>query len=115
MIKNRQRFLLPALIAAGSFLCLMTVILFTNPLDNLSYTIIFFLSLLVLLISFGHVLLYIRSESISTKSRSIIYIVSFIIVIILMLGSAQSLNLTDLAILLLLSWGLVFYSSKRSS
>jgi hypothetical protein len=113
MIKNK-RFLLPAVISAGSFLCLSAVILFTNPLKNLSYTIVFFLSLLLLLISFSHLLMYLRNENISAKSRSRIYIISFIIVIILMLGSAQSLNLTDLAILLLLSWGLVFYSSKRT-
>jgi hypothetical protein len=69
----------------------------------------------VLLISFSHLLLYIRSENISAKSHSRIYIISFIIVIMMMLGSARSLNLTDLVILLLLSWGLVFYSSKRTS
>jgi hypothetical protein len=115
MIKNRQRTLLPAIFLVGSFLCLLATILFTNPLNNLSYTIIFFMSLLIFLISISHIILYLSYEEIPLSSKYKIYTFSFIIVITLMLGSAQSLNLIDFIILLLISWGMVFYISRRVS
>jgi hypothetical protein len=100
---------------AGSFLCLLFTLLLSNPYKNLSYTIIFFMALLLFLISFGHLLVYIKSPNVSLKSRYRIYILSFFFVIMLMFRSAQSLNLTDLLILILISFGLIFYSSKRTS
>ena len=108
MTKSRQRFFIPAIFLAGSFLCLLLTVLLTNPLKNLGYTIVLFSALLIFLISLGHILYYLRSEHLSTKSRYRIYIVSFLAVIALMFRSAQSLNFTDLIILLLIGFGLVF-------
>jgi hypothetical protein len=115
MIKNRERFLLPAIFLAGSFLCLVLTLLLTNPLKNLSYTIVLFSALLIFLISLGHIFYYLKAEYINTRSRYRIYIFSFLVVIALMFRSAQSLNFTDLIILLLIGFGLAFYSTKRTS
>jgi hypothetical protein len=115
MQKYTNRFLVPASFMAGSFLCLLLTLLLTNPLQNLVYIIVFFVALFIFLISFGHLLIYIRTNNISTKSRYRVFIFSFLFVAILMFRSAQSLNLSDLFILVLICFGLIFYSSKRSS
>jgi hypothetical protein len=115
MTKTKQRFLLPAATAVGSFLCLMIIVLLSSPLSNLSYIIVFFMLLLILLVSLGHLFLYLGREVLTARSRYKVFILSFVLVILLMLDSAQSLNPTDFIILLLIAWGLIFYSSKRTS
>jgi hypothetical protein len=70
---------------------------------------------MVLLVSFGHFLAYLRAPYISIKTKYKIYLLSLLVVVALMFRSAQSLNLVDLLILIILTFGLVFYSSKRTS
>jgi hypothetical protein len=115
MTKSRQRFLIPAAVSAASFLCLLLTLLLTNPLKNLGYIIVLFGSLFVFLISLGLLLAYIRSSQVSIKSRYRITIFSFLFIAILMFRSAQSLNFSDLLILMLICFGLVFYTAKRAS
>jgi hypothetical protein len=115
MTKNRKRFLLPAIISAGSFLCLILTLLFTNPVQNLGFIIVLFGSLFTFLISIGYLLAYIKSSHINLRSRYRIIIFSFLVVTVLMFRSAQSLNLIDLLILMLICFGLFFYSAKRTS
>jgi hypothetical protein len=114
MIKNKHRFLLPAAISAGSFFCLLLTLLMTSPLQNLGYIILLFGSLFIFLISFGYLLAFIKSDPISARTRYRIIIFSFLFVAILMFRSAQSLNLSDLFILVLICFGLVFYTAKRT-
>jgi hypothetical protein len=114
MINIRRRFLKPAAAAGVSFFCLLLTLLLTNPLKNLGYIIILFGSLFMLLISLGFLLAYIKSSTVSMKSRYRIVIFSFLFITILMFRSAQSLNFSDLLILILICFGLIFYSAKRT-
>jgi hypothetical protein len=115
MTKNRKRFLLPAVISAGSFLCLFLTLLLTNPLQNIGFIIVLLGSLFVFLVSLGYMLAYIKSNHVNLRSRYRIVIFSFLVVAVLMFRSAQSLNFSDLLVLLLICFGLVFYSAKRTS
>jgi hypothetical protein len=96
-------------------LCLLLMLLLTSPLNDLGYIIILFAALFIFLISFGHLLVYIKSDQVSLKSRYRIIIFSFLSVSILMFRSAQSLSLSDLFILVLICFGLIFYSAKRTT
>ena len=114
-MKSRNRyFLLPAILFAGSFLTLAAVMLLSNPLDNLSYAILFFAVLLILLLSLGHLLLALSGRRAGRKARSRIVIISVLVVILLMFRSAGSLNWIDLVVVALLGLGLLFYSGRRS-
>jgi hypothetical protein len=115
MIKSKRRFLLPAIVSAGSFLCLASFLLFTNPLQNLGFVIFLFVALFIFLVSLGYLLAYIKSPVITSRSRFRIIIFSFLCVAVLMFRSAQTLNFSDLLILLLLGFGLIFYTAKRTS
>ena len=87
--------------------------LLTNPVRNVSYAIFFFVILLVLLLSLGHLLMGLSLGKISRKTRSKILIISILLVIILMFRSAGSLNWVDILVMLLLGGGLLFYSGRR--
>ncbi len=114
-MKLKQKpYFLPVLVSTGSFLCLMAVALLTSPLKDIAYTALFFVILFIFLVSFGYSLSYIRRGAPpKSKNRSRIIIISVFIVIALMFRSAQSLNLIDVLILILVVIGLLFYSSKR--
>lgn len=113
-VKHRNpQLVLPAILSAGSFFGLTLILLLTDPVQNVSYALIFFAVLLILLFSLGHLLLGLGSRSVSRRSRSKILIVSVLLVIILMFSSAGSLNWVDILVVLLLSGGLLFYSGRR--
>ena len=85
-------------------------------MENIAFTAIFFVLLLAILISLGYSLFYIRrGVAPSVKSRFRIVILAIFIVTALMFRSAQSLNMIDVLILILVALGLLFYSSKRLS
>src|SRR3989344_8543679 len=113
-MKTRNRhLLLPATLFAGSFLSLLAVMLLSNPLDNVSYAILFFVILLILLLSLGHLLLGLSGRPAGRKARSRIVIISVLVVTLLMFRSAGSLNWIDLVVVALLGLGLLFYSGRR--
>lgn len=99
----------------GSFLCLVLCMLLTNPVSSLAILFLFFISLLIFLISFGYTLLFFLHGSVDFRSKNKVYIYSLILVAILMLRSANSLTIIDLLILLLICFGLVFYTLRRAS
>ena len=88
--------------------------LLSNPLDNVSYAILFFAALLILLLSLGHLLLSLSGRRAGHRARSRITIISVLVVILLMFRSTGSLNWTDLVVVVLLGLGLLFYSGRRS-
>jgi len=98
----------------GSFLFLLVFMSLTNPVNNISYSIVVFLGFLVFLISLGFFFIKLQNGQVSPKNRSRIFIVSFLLVVSLMLRSAQGLNLNDGFIVLLIAFGLLFYASRRS-
>ena len=85
----------------------------TNPIENISYAVVFFAVLFVLLLSLGYLWLSMRRERVSAASRSKIVIVSILAVVFVMFRSAGSLNWVDLLVLAMLALGLLFYSSRR--
>ncbi len=88
--------------------------LLSNPLDNVSYAILFFAVLLILLLSLGYLLFGLSGHRPGRKARSRIAIISVLVVILLMFRSAGSLNWIDLVVVALLGLGLLFYSGRRS-
>jgi vacuolar-type H+-ATPase subunit I/STV1 len=113
MHEKRSHLILPSLLFGLSILGLALCAMLTNPFSNVENIIFFFADLVVLLISLGYLIAYIGRGSVSPKARYRIILVSLTVVLILMLGSAQSLNLQDLFILVLIACGALFYSSKR--
>jgi hypothetical protein len=105
---------LPALLAAGSFLLLLILGLFTSPTKNIGYVVFFFAGLFVLLVSLGHLLVRLQTGRVSLKSRFRIILISLFILLLLMIRSAQSLTWVDAVILSLIAAGMLFYSSRRS-
>jgi amino acid permease len=86
----------------------------TSPIDKAIYAVAFFALALIFMISFGHLIVGLQTGRVSLKNRYRIVTVSLLILILLMFRSTQSLDWQDAVILLLISFGLVFYVSRRS-
>lgn len=112
--KRQTKLLLPALSSAGSFFGLLILTITTNPVQNIALAIVFFGGLLILLLSFGHLIVGWHSGQVSSKNRYRIFISSVFLLILLMFKSAQSLSWVDTLVLVLIIIGLVFYSGRRS-
>lgn len=113
-VKHRNsHLLLPAVLSAGSFFTLVLVVLLSDPVQNVSYTLIFFATLLIFLLSLGRFLIALKPGRISPRSHLGVVITSVLLVIVLMFRSAGSLNWVDILLMLLLSGGLFFYSGRR--
>jgi len=97
-----------------SFGTLVLLMLTTNPIDKIIYAVVFFGLALVFLISFGYLMVQLQTGEVSSKNRYRIVAISLIILTLLMFRSAESLNWVDAVILVLISFGLVFYISRRS-
>lgn len=104
---------MPLWLSAASFAALGLLMLTTNPVDKIIYAALFFLLALVFLVSFGHLMVRIQAGEVSSKNRYRIIAISLIVLTLLMFRSAQSLNWVDAVILVLISFGLVFYISRR--
>jgi hypothetical protein len=107
--KHRLPFWL-SLISLLAIVCLMAS---TNPVDKIIYALVFFGLSLVFMISFGFMMVGLQLGEVSSKNKYRIIAVSLIFLVFLMFRSANSLNWVDGLILLLISFGLVFYISRR--
>jgi peptidoglycan/LPS O-acetylase OafA/YrhL len=96
-----------------SLVALTLLIGLTSPIDNVSFGVGFFGGGFWLLVSLGHLLIYVRRGKLGPKSRGRIVIFSVFLVLVMMFSSSQSLNWVDGLILLLVLAGLLFYSSRR--
>jgi FtsH-binding integral membrane protein len=105
---------LPAIITAGSFLCLLLIVLLTSPVKDIAWAMAFFVSLLVFLLSVGYTVVYLQAGQMRRVYRYRIIIASLFIVIVLMFRSAQSLSWIDGLVLLIITTGLLFYSGRRA-
>ncbi len=85
----------------------------TNPVDKIGYAMLFFLVLLIFLGSAGYLLISRWKGIVSPRNRFRIAIVSIFLVILVMFSSAQSLGWLDGIVLVLVTAGLLFYSSRR--
>ena len=110
--KHKQ---LPAIASAGSFLFLLGFTVLTSPVTTISYTIVFFSVLLIFLVSAGYFAVYLQNGKVRPRDRYRICIVSLLILIAVMLRSAQSLNFIDVVVLLLVGCGLLLYTGRRTN
>lgn len=108
----RPQVKLPAVIFAGSFLCLMCVALLFSAAGNVILIAIFFVLILSILIS-GGLTLGGLAGPVGPRSRQAIIVVSIFTVILLMFRSAHSLGVVDLLILVLTTAGISFYLRRR--
>lgn len=97
-----------------SFGALLAMILLSNPLQDVSYALYFFGLLLILLVSLGYLVLLQRNGKIAPRSSYKIFVSSGLIVILAMFKSAGSLGVANIAIIILLVGGLIFYFNRRS-
>jgi|SRR5579862_8519283 len=100
--------------ALASFVALAILMTTTSPISNVIYAAFFFGLALVFLVSFGYFMVRLQTGDVSPKNRYRIVVISLILLVLLMFRSAQSLSWVDGVILVLISFGLVFYISKRS-
>jgi hypothetical protein len=96
-----------------SLLAIISLMASTNPVDKIIYALVFFSLSLVFMISFGFLMVGLQLGEVSSKNKYRIIAVSLIVLVFLMFRSANSLNWVDGLILLLISFGLVFYISRR--
>ncbi len=100
--------------ALASFLALAILMSSTSPVNNIIYTALFFGLALVFLVSLGYFIVRLQTGEISPKNRYRIIVLTVIFLVLVMFRSARSLSWVDGVILVLISFGLVFYISKRS-
>ena len=96
-----------------SFLGIVALVTTTNPIEKIVYAVLFFGLCLIFFISFGLLMVGLQLGEVSPKNRYRIIAISLIILIFLMFRSADSFNWVDGLILALISFGLVFYISRR--
>ncbi|HXY18326.1 MAG TPA: hypothetical protein VEH48_02820 [Candidatus Nitrosopolaris sp.] len=115
MNSNRHRARVPAALAAGCFLYLAAIMSFTSPVKNISWAIAFFIGLAAFLVSLGYTAVYLQAGAMQPRYRLRIGIITVFILVLLMFRSAQSLSWIDGLVLLIITLGLLFYSSHRAS
>ena len=104
---------LPAAFLAGSFLCILGLVLFTNPVSNLGLSMLFFLAFWVLTISVGYLITIALRGGVGVKAQARIVIVGILLTLLIMFRSSSALGWFEGLILLLITIGLIFYSSRR--
>jgi hypothetical protein len=104
---------LPFAIFLGSLIFIILLVTLTNPLNNIIFVSLFFLSLYIFLNSAGFLIAGIQKQEIGPRAKSRIILISTFIVILLMFRSAKALSLLDGLLLLVFSAGLFFYLSRR--
>jgi tellurite resistance protein TehA-like permease len=114
MNTKRSQLKLPAVLTAGSFLILFLLGSLTNPLNNAGWSLALFVFLFIFLVNLGRLILYLQNGELGPKARHRIVIISLLIVVVLMFSSLQALNWVDGLVLLLIGFGVAFYSSRRS-
>lgn len=113
VIKRFAPSLMPAALAAGSFVVLLLLMALTNPADKIAYAMFFFLFLLIFLTSGGYWLTQHTRGGVSYKARYRIFVLSLLVTVLLMFRSAQSLGWLEIIVLIALTSGLLFYGGRR--
>lgn len=109
----KKQILIPASFLIISLVSMVLLMLLTSPVKKIGYAVVFFGILSVALISLGYLIVRIWGGQTTAKNRYRIIIVSLFITISLMFRSAQSFNWVDLVIVVLVTFGLLFYGGRR--
>ena len=86
----------------------------TSPVKNITWAAVFFVTLLVFLLSLGYSAVYLQVGEMRPAYRYRIVIISIFIVVLLMFRSAETLSWLDGVVLAIITAGLLFYSGRRS-
>ena len=97
-----------------SFVGVVALMMTTNPFDKIIYAVVFFALAMTFMISLGFWLVRLQLGEVSSKNRYRIVALSLLILTLLMFRSAQSLSWVDAVILLLITFGMGFYISRRA-
>lgn len=111
-VKTHNRIRLPLLISLGSLFFLSIIVIFTDPVQNALWAVLFFLGLSVFLISLANLIFIAQGRELSRGPRRATILLICFIVISLMLRSAGALSLSGLAVLVLVVLGAGFYFSR---
>jgi len=84
----------------------------TSPVKTVGWSVIFFGLLAIFLISLGHWLLGIRGQP-SRRARQQVSVLGILLVLLVMFGSAQSLNWGDFSVLALTALAFILYIQRR--
>lgn len=114
-VNTRQKYVyLPAVLSAGSFFTVLLLGLLTSPVDNISYSIIFFAGLLLFFLSTAYLILFLQNGSVRAKACYRLVVIGLILITALMLRSTQSLGWGDILVLMIISILMLFYTGRRS-
>ena len=97
-----------------SFVGVVAIMMTTNPFDKIIYAVVFFVLAMVFMVSLGFLLVRLQLGEVSSKNRYRVVALSLVILTLLMFRSAQSLSWVDAVILLLITFGMGFYISRRA-
>lgn len=97
-----------------SFVGVVAIMMTTNPFDKIIYAVVFFVLAMVFMVSLGFWLVRLQLGEVSSKNRYRVVALSLVILALLMFRSAQSLSWVDAVILLLITFGMGFYISRRA-
>ena len=92
---------------------MVLLMLLTSPVKRVGFAVVFFAALFVSLVSFGYLIIRIWGGETNAKNRYRVVVISLFIVISLMFRSAQSFNWADALIVVLVTFGLLFYGGRR--
>jgi hypothetical protein len=115
MKSRRQKIKLPLTIAGASLLLISLIVLLTNPVTNIVWTVFFFLGLFVFLYSMAAAAAILQGGEVTKPARQRLLIGVGFIVVTLMLRSAGSLSIVDGVVLVLIVAGLFFYFGRRQA
>ena len=113
IVVAKKQIITPAIFLTICLLAIFLLMLLTSPVKKIGYAVVFFGLLLAALVALGYLVVGIWGSQINAKNRYRIVVISLFIVISLMFRSAQSFNLIDGLIVILVAFGLLFYGGRR--
>lgn len=110
-IAYSRRTLWLCLASLGAIILLVSL---TSPASNILMGLIFFILALIFLISLSYLLLGLGGRKIGRRGKLTAVVISVFVILGLMFMSVQSLNWATGLTLVLLAFGMLFYTSRRS-
>lgn len=101
--------------AAASLLLLLSVSMLTNPLQNVSYVVLFLILLFIFLASLAYASLLFRHGFVGPKSRKRITLTSLALVSAIMLRSLQALGVAEAILITCVSVIMFFYLGRSGA
>ena len=107
------RIKLPLSIVCGSLVILTLIFLATTPVNNIVYIALFFVVFFIFINSLLYLMVTLQQGVVGRRSKQRIIFTSTSILALMMFMSTRSLSVVDVLILVLIIYGLYFYSGRR--